>query len=143
MKRIVPVSLLCAALALGTTACDLSEGSAELEELVGSWRGSQGSELALREDGSLTAVKVPTSFSDPFSDVRKKVQPLTWFTGKGTWKLKKKPQLENQEIDVVLGEEFGSKESFQLNIDGKGAKGGLFIRPSEDGAYRYPFKRSS
>ncbi|UQI45898.1 hypothetical protein M1P56_16795 [Streptomyces sp. HU2014] len=141
MKKIVPVSLLCAALALGAVGCDLSDGYAEPKELLGSWRGGQGAELTFREDGSLTAVKVPTSFADsPSND---NVKPLTWFTGKGTWRLEKKTELGNQRIDVILGEVFGSKESIALKIDGKGAKKGIFIRPSEDGSYTFAFKRSS
>ncbi|WP_116214538.1 hypothetical protein [Streptomyces olivoreticuli] len=141
MKKIViPIAVLCgAALAVGA-AVFLSTaepyGSAEPSELVGSWHGSQGAELTLRKDGSLSAVKVPTDFSDSGD-------PIKPFTGKGTWELKAKSDFDDQEIDVSLGEVFGSKIGIYLQVKGKGARDGLAIPVSVDTAQRFAFKRDS
>ncbi|WP_370419180.1 hypothetical protein AB8O64_12155 [Streptomyces sp. QH1-20] len=140
MKRVgIPLAVICFVLAVGAVALLLltqgDNGSAKPSELVGSWRGSQGAELTLREDGSLTAVNVPTHFSVDN-------EPLKPFTGKGSWDLEEKPELDNQEIDVTLGEVFGSKIGIRLEILGKAARDGLAIPISEDTGKKFTFKRS-
>ncbi len=137
---VVPLSMLCAVLAVGAAAFFFlfgSEGgSAKPSELVGFWHGSQGAELTLRKDGSLSAVKVPTDFSDDGD-------PIKPFTGKGMWELKAKSDFDDQEIDVSLGEVFGSKVGIYLKVKGKGARDGLAIPVSVDSAQRFAFKRDS
>ncbi|MFD7237051.1 hypothetical protein ACFWAT_17320 [Streptomyces syringium] len=110
-------------------------GSAKPSELVGTWRGSQGASLTLREDGSLVAVNVPTDF--PVDN-----EPLKPFTGMGSWDLEEKSELYNQEIDVSLGEVFGSKIGIRLEILGKAARDGLAIPISPDTGKKFTFKRS-
>ncbi|MEV6675193.1 hypothetical protein [Streptomyces sp. NPDC051162] len=138
-KIIVPLSMLCAVLAVGAAAFfflfGAESGSAKPSELVGSWRGSEGAELDLHEDGSLTAAKVPTDFSVDG-------KPMRPFTGKGTWELGKKSKFEDQQIDVTLGEVFGSLTGLHMYIKGKGAQGGIAIRISEDTLQEFPFKRA-
>ncbi|MFF7684755.1 hypothetical protein ACFZB6_01210 [Streptomyces syringium] len=140
MKRVgIPLAVICFVLAVGAVALLLlpqgDNGSAKPSELVGSWRGSQGAELTLRKDGSLTAVNVPTHFSVDN-------EPLKPFTGTGSWELEEKPELDNQEIDVTLGEVFGSKIGIRLEILGKAARDGLAIPISEDTGKKFTFKRS-
>lgn len=106
-------------------------GSAEPGELVGSWRARQGARLTLREDGTLTAVGVPTAFSEDDDE-----QPTRRYTGDGTWHLEKKPKLGHQRIRLTLG------ETFELSIAGEGARDGLFIRPSRDTTTQFRFKRT-
>ncbi|MEV4742521.1 hypothetical protein [Streptomyces sp. NPDC049555] len=142
MKKIVPISILCAAaLALAATSCESLEGGrATAAELAGSWSGPGGAELTLREDGSLTAVNFPTRFS-PESPPRP-LEPR--FTGKGEWTLEKKPKSGfDQEIELTLGEVFGSKKGARLRVDGKAGRGGIYEPLSEDTGDRFPFKRSS
>ncbi|MGA5131377.1 hypothetical protein ACPCTO_16350 [Streptomyces olivoreticuli] len=141
MKKIVArLSMLCVVLAAGAAAFFLffgsDGGSAEPSELVGSWHGSRGAELILHEDGSLTAVNVPTDFSEHD-------EPIKPFTGKGTWNLDKKPKLGDQEISLSLGEVFGSKIGIQVTIMGKGARGGLSFRVSVDSSRGFTFGRPS
>ncbi|MEU5426422.1 hypothetical protein AB0H73_12550 [Streptomyces olivoreticuli] len=139
-KIIVPLSIICAVLAAGAAAFFFlfgSEGgSAKPSELVGSWHGSQSAELTLRKDGSLTAVNVPTDFSE--AD-----EPIKPFTGKGTWKVGERPKLGDQEIHLSLGEVFGSRTGVQVTIMGEGAQDGLSIRVSADSSRGFTFKRSS
>ncbi|MFF4529686.1 hypothetical protein ACFY1P_10480 [Streptomyces sp. NPDC001407] len=141
VKRIVVrLSMLGAVLVAGAAVMFFlfgSEGgSAKPSELVGTWHGSQGAELTLREDGSLGAVKVPTDFSD-------EGQPIKPFTGKGTWELKAKSDFDDQEIDLTFGEVFGSKIGIYLKVRGKGARDGLAIPVSVDTAQRFTFKKTS
>ncbi|MEU1310870.1 hypothetical protein ABZ419_18540 [Streptomyces cinnamoneus] len=138
-KALVPLSILCGALAVGAAAFLFllpPDGSAKPGDLVGSWRSSQGAELILRDDGSLTAVGVPTEFSDDD-------EPVEPFTGKGTWSLDPKRGFGDQEVHLSLGEVFGSKSGVQLQIQGKGAKDGLAIPLSMDTGKKFIFKRSS
>ncbi|MEW2579596.1 hypothetical protein [Streptomyces syringium] len=135
-KAIISLSILCGVLVVGVFLYLLPpDGSAKPSELVGYWRGSQGAELTLREDGSLTAVEVPTGFSDDD-------KPDERFTGKGTWTLEPKPEVGDQEIHLSLGEVFGSKIGIELEIQGKGAKDGLAIPISIDSGTKFTFKRS-
>ncbi|MFD7237052.1 hypothetical protein ACFWAT_17325 [Streptomyces syringium] len=134
-KAYISLSIICGVLAVGASLYLLPpDGSAEPSELVGSWRGSQGAELTLREDGSLTAVVVPTRFSDDD-------KPANLFTGKGTWTLEPKPEAGDQQIHLSLGEVFGSKKGVQLEIQGKGARDGLAIPISIDTGAKFTFKR--
>ncbi|MGK5728377.1 hypothetical protein [Streptomyces sp. URMC 124] len=106
-------------------------GSAERGDLVGAWRAQQGARLILREDGTLTAVSVPTAFSEDDDE-----RPTRRFTGNGTWQLEKKPKLGHQRIRLTLG------ETYELSIAGEGARDGLFIRPSRDATTQFRFKRT-
>lgn len=135
-KALISLSILCGVLVVGAFLYLLPpDGSAKPSELVGSWRGSQGAELTLREDGSLTAVEVPTRFSDDD-------KPAKLFTGKGTWTLEPKPEVGDQEIHLLLGEVFGSKIGIELEIQGKGARDGLAHVISIDTGKKFTFKRS-
>ncbi|MFF4740672.1 hypothetical protein ACFY2W_33000 [Streptomyces sp. NPDC001262] len=140
-KIVIPLSVLGFVMVVGIGAFLFSggpdDGSASPSDLVGSWSGGQGAELTLREDGSLTAVKVPTSFSVEDDT------PIKPFTGKGSWKLKEKPRSGDQEIDVALGDVSGPRTGIQLVIAGKGAHDGLYIPVSEDSWKKFTFKKSS
>ncbi|MFI9311095.1 hypothetical protein [Streptomyces triculaminicus] len=141
MKKIIPISILCAALALAATGCESLEGGrATPAKLAGSWSGPGGAELTLREDGSLTAVNFPTEFSN--DNPPRPLEPR--FTGNGQWKLEKKPSFgDDQQIDVALGDMFGSKIGTYLRIDGKGGRRGIYHPLSADTADKFRFKRSS
>ncbi|GAA0474808.1 hypothetical protein ABZ951_19035 [Streptomyces sp. NPDC046215] len=140
-KLAIPLSILGLIVAMGTGACSFSapaeDGSAQPSDFAGSWSGRQGAKVTLGEDGSVVAVELPTAFS-----VESK-KPVKWFTGKGTWELQKKPKLGDQQIDLTLGEVFGSKKWVRLRIKGKGAREGLYIPISEDSAEAFPLKRAS
>ncbi|MET9415216.1 hypothetical protein ABZY03_13745 [Streptomyces klenkii] len=106
-------------------------GSAERADVIGSWRSREGAELTLREDGTLTAARLPTSFAEDDDE-----RATAWFTGSGTWSLKKKPKLGHQRIRIELG------ETYELSIAGERARDGLFIRPSRDTATQFRFKKT-
>ncbi|GGY08404.1 hypothetical protein [Streptomyces hiroshimensis] len=131
--RIVGLAAFGAVAALAALVLLLTPpaGSAEPGELVGSWRAYQGARLTLREDGTLTAVGVPTAFSEDDDE-----RPVKRFTGTGTWHLKRKPRLGHQRIRLTLG------ETFEVSIAGQGARDGLFIRPSRDTTTQFRFKRT-
>ncbi|GAA0374137.1 hypothetical protein [Streptomyces blastmyceticus] len=140
MKKIVTISILGTVLILGAAAfLFLSPfgGSAKPGELVGSWSGGQGAQLILREDGSLTAVKVPTHFSVVDES------PLDPFTGQGTWRLEKKLALDDQQIDVTLDEGDGFTAGIRLKVMGKGDRDGIYIPISEDSPKKFVFKKSA
>ncbi|MEU7164573.1 hypothetical protein AB0A70_07985 [Streptomyces morookaense] len=138
-KIVVPLSVLgfVMVVAIGSFlfSAGSDNGSANASDLVGSWSGSQGAELTLHKDGSLTAVKVPTTFSAEDDT------PIKPFTGKGSWKLMEKPRYDDQEIEVSLGDVFGSKIGTQLKVNGKGARDGIYIPISEDSGAKFLFKR--
>ncbi|MEV5241153.1 hypothetical protein AB0K89_18905 [Streptomyces cinnamoneus] len=137
MKKSVVISSLVAMAGVILFFVWEPNGSAKPSELVGSWRGPQGSQLTLREDGSVTAENVPTSFSD-------EGKPIDRFTGKGEWSLgaePKFPKVGDQRIDVTLGETFGSKSGIWLDVKGKGASGGLSIPISYDTGKEFVFKK--
>ncbi|MCC2277223.1 hypothetical protein LKL35_17620 [Streptomyces sp. ET3-23] len=137
-KPLVLLAALCGVLAVGAAGFLFlvrPDGTAKSSDLVGSWYGSRGAELTLHEDGTLTAVNVPTSFSEDD-------EPIEPFTGKGAWRLEDKPEFGNQEIHLSLGEVFGSKIGVQVEIMGKGAQDGISIPISDDAGTRFTFKRS-
>ncbi|GHF46011.1 hypothetical protein [Streptomyces morookaense] len=140
MKKTIPAFILCATLALTATGCDSLEGGrATPAELAGSWTGPGAAQLTLREDGSLSAVNFPTDFS--VTDDRP-LEPR--FTGNGQWSLEKKPVSGfDQQIDITLGEVFGSKQGTYMRIDGKGGRDGIYLPISEDSAAKFRFKRSA
>ncbi|CAM5457416.1 hypothetical protein [Streptomyces abikoensis] len=106
-------------------------GSAEREDVIGSWRSHQAGALTLRADGTLTAVRLPTAFTGD-------EQPTAWFSGKGTWSLERKPKLGHQRIRI----ENEAGETYEVSIAGKGARDGLFIKPPGDTATQFRFKKT-
>ncbi|MFH8787682.1 hypothetical protein [Streptomyces roseoverticillatus] len=107
-------------------------GSAEPGDVIGSWRSHQAGALTLRADGTFIAVRVPTAFAA--DDER----PTAWFTGRGTWSLKRKPKLGHQRIRI----ENEAGETYEVSIAGEGARDGLFIKPPGDTATQFRFKKT-
>ncbi|MFF7726494.1 hypothetical protein [Streptomyces sp. NPDC008001] len=132
-RTIVGLAAFGAVAALAALVVLLSPpaGSAERADVIGSWRSYQGAELTLHADGTLTAARLPTSFAEDDDE-----RPTKWFTGNGTWSLKKKPKLGHQRIRLAFG------ETFELSIAGEGARDGLFIRPSGGTATQFRFKKT-
>ncbi|MFJ9448047.1 hypothetical protein ACIRRH_40410 [Kitasatospora sp. NPDC101235] len=111
-------------------------GSIKTEELLGSWSGSQGAQLTLHEDGTLSAVNVPTEFADADATA------VRQFSGQGSWSLEEKSALADQEIGVTLDGPDGTRTSVRLRVRGDGARDGIYIPVSEDSPKKFVFRKS-
>ncbi|KOT60729.1 MULTISPECIES: hypothetical protein [Streptomyces] len=110
-------------------------GRAEPGDVVGTWTGPHGAQVTLRKDGSATASKVP---SDPGDHT-----PDDTFGGEGTWKLGRATNsLAEQDIQVEVGTGPGKIMTFELVVDGDGARDGLHIPVSADSALGIDFRRT-
>ncbi|MEU5189458.1 hypothetical protein AB0G83_20240 [Streptomyces klenkii] len=135
MRSVVGLAAFGAVAALAALVVLLSPpaGSAERADVIGSWRSREGAELTLREDGTLTAARLPTSFAEDDDE-----RATAWFTGSGTWSLKSKPKLGHQRIRI----ENEAGETYEVSIAGERARDGLFIKPSGDTATQFRFKKT-
>lgn len=109
-------------------------GSIRAGDLAGSWNGPHGAQLTFREDGTLTAVDVPTDFSDGDGT------PIRHFSGSGSWNLAKKAFLVDQQLDVTLDQADGAKTGVRLRALGDGE--GVYIPLSEDSPKKFTFRKS-
>ncbi|MEV7189954.1 hypothetical protein [Kitasatospora sp. NPDC093102] len=110
-------------------------GSIKTEELLGSWTGSQGAQLTLHEDGTLSAVNIPTEFADADATV------VRQFSGQGSWSLEGKSALADQQIDVTLDASDGTRTSVRLRVRGDGVRDGIYIPVSEDSPKKFVFRK--
>ncbi|WP_157851650.1 hypothetical protein [Streptomyces monomycini] len=144
MKRIVPLTIAASLLVLAVggfllfTAIDaMRPGTAERSDVIGSWTGSRGAGLTLREDGTATGVKVPVGF-------RPDGTPITTAGGSGTWSMeKRKSSAADQEIKVVLDTGPDIRTGFDFSVNGQGAEDGLYLPVSAETAQQFRFKRVS
>ncbi|MFE7530800.1 hypothetical protein ACFU7Y_34570 [Kitasatospora sp. NPDC057542] len=111
-------------------------GSIKTEELLGSWTGSQGAQLTLHEDGTLSAVNIPTEFADVDAIA------VRQFSGQGSWSLEEKSTLADQQIDVTLDASDGTRTSVRLRVRGDGVRDGIYIPVSEDSPKKFVFRKS-
>ncbi|MEU7597677.1 hypothetical protein AB0B79_32285 [Streptomyces sp. NPDC039022] len=116
----------------------MKPGTAERSDVIGSWTGSRGARLTLREDGTATGVKVPVGF-------RPDGTPITTAGGSGTWSMKKRMvSTADQEIRVVLntgGPDI--RTVFYFSVNGQGAEDGLYLPVSAETAQQFRFNRVS
>lgn len=138
MRKILSLSALFVSLTLGAVACSPTGGSASSSDLVGAWSGPREARLTFNDDGSATAVKVPSHFSLDNG------APLDPVTGSGTWALEKKANsLVDQEVTLTI--ELGSDSSTRIRIliMDKGARGGIYLPVSMDSPKRFVFKKTA
>ncbi|MFH8349590.1 hypothetical protein [Streptomyces sp. NPDC018045] len=115
----------------------MKPGTAERSDVIGSWTGSHGARLTLREDGTATGVKVPARFAPDGT-------PNATVGGSGTWTMKKKmSSAADQEIEVVLNTGPGIQAGVDFSVNGQGAEDGLYIPVSAETAQQFRFKRVS
>ncbi|MFI6689804.1 hypothetical protein [Streptomyces sp. NPDC050485] len=138
LKLIVPLVVVGVVGLIVAAFCLLNPfgGSAKCDDLVGSWSGNRGAELTFHKDGTLIAVNVPLRFSFPDDS------PTEPFTGKGTWTLAEKPALDDQQIDLALGQDDGATRGLHLRVMGDEGRDGIYIPVSEDSAKKFTFKKT-
>ncbi|OKI02617.1 hypothetical protein A6A06_16555 [Streptomyces sp. CB02923] len=144
MKKIVPLAIAVSALALVAGGFLLfavidamKPGTAERGDVIGSWTGSGGARLTLREDGTATGVKVPARFAPDGT-------PTDTLGGSGTWSMKKKmSSAADQEIEVVLHTSPGIRAGVDFSVNGEGAEDGLYLPVSAETAQQFRFKKIS
>ncbi len=148
MKKIILASVLCVVLALAGggfllyRAIDsgfFTGGSADRSELIGAWSGPQGARITLNEDGTAEGTKIPGGFTWPDET------PENLISGNGTWSLRKRP---NSFVDQQITVDLKTGPKIHAVIDNlyvvdKGAKGGIYLRISEDSSNQFVLKRSS
>ncbi|MEF3111927.1 hypothetical protein [Streptomyces chrestomyceticus] len=144
MKKVMPLAIAASVLVLAAggfvlfAAIDaMKPGSAERSDVIGSWTGSRGARLTLREDGTATGVKVPVGFKPDGT-------PIHTAGGSGTWSMKKKrASTADQEIEVVLNTGPDIRTGFDFLVNGQGAEDGLYLPVSAETAQQFRFERVS
>ncbi|MFD7662110.1 hypothetical protein [Streptomyces sp. NPDC059788] len=144
MKKIVPLAIAASVLALVAGGFllfavieGMKSGTAKRSDVVGSWTGSQGAQLTLREDGTATGVKVPARFAPDGT-------PTDTLGGSGTWSMpKKESSAADQEIKVILNTGPGIRAGVEFRANGEGAADGIYLPVSAETAQKFLFKKTS
>ncbi|WP_030668430.1 hypothetical protein [Streptomyces rimosus] len=144
MKKITQLAIAASVLALVVGGVlmfflirDSEPFKAERGDFVGSWAGPGGARLTVREDGSVTGEKVPSSFDGSASAVTGTA------SGSGTWSMgKRHTSLANQMIKVTLRTGPAEKTTLEVGAYGQGAKKGLYLSVSADTEEKFVLKKA-